>query len=102
MDELKKEKLNDKLLIIAFKEIILCLIFAGLTLAIAYQMVDTKAYAYQNNLKNLFNAGHKSTSFFHVYKKLNFIIYWLNVLYNLLKNLAFENWWNLWLDSEKL
>ena len=51
-NELKKEKLNDKLLKVAFKEITLNTIFAGITLAVAYQMIDTKVNSYQKNLKN--------------------------------------------------
>ena len=66
MNELKKEKLNDKLLKVAFKEITLNTIFAGITLAVAYQMIDTKVNSYQKNLKNVFGAGDKSTSFLDV------------------------------------
>ena len=66
LKELKKEKINDKLLKVAFKEIILNLIFAGVVLAIAYQMIDIKVNTYQNNLKNIFGAGDKSTSFLDV------------------------------------
>ena len=66
MNELKKEKLNDKLLKVAFKEITLNTIFAGITLAVAYQMIDTKVNSYQKNMKNVFGTGDKSTSFLDV------------------------------------
>jgi hypothetical protein len=66
LDKLKKEKLSDKLLKVACKETILYLILAGLTLTVAYQMIDVLAFRYQKSLKNIFGAGDKSTSFFNV------------------------------------
>ena len=64
--DLKEHKEKDKHLKIAFKEVFLCLIFAGLTLTVAYEMVDIKAYNYQLNLKNIFGSSEKSTSFIDV------------------------------------
>ena len=74
MNDLKKEKLNDKLLKTACKEILLNLVFAGLTLTVAYQMVDIKAYNYQKNLKNLFGSGEKSTSLLDVWNSTHLFL----------------------------
>ena len=56
----------DKRLKVFIKEIILVGIFAGLTFAIVYQLVDIKDYEYQLNIKNLFGAGQKSSQFLDV------------------------------------
>lgn len=45
-----------------------------MTLTVAYQIFDTNTFNYQNNLRNLFGAGDKSTQFLEVLliQKLNF------------------------------
>ena len=47
-----------------------------MTLTLAYQMIDSNTFNYQNNLRNLFAAGDKSTQFLKLKfkKKLNFSI----------------------------
>ena len=37
-----------------------------MTLTLAYQMIDSKTFNYQNNLRNLFGAGDKSNKFLKV------------------------------------
>lgn len=66
--KMKENKLIDKNLKTAFKSIAFYAIFAAMTLNLAYQMVDKNTFNYQNNLKNLFGAGDKSTKFLDVFK----------------------------------
>jgi hypothetical protein len=63
---MREKKLKENELKSAFKEIFLYLLFAGMTLTVAYQMIDKNTFNYQNNLRNLFAAGDKSTLFLKV------------------------------------
>ena len=63
IDDLREKKLRDKKLGIALNEIILCLLFVGMTMSVSYQMLDTDSFGYQTNLLNLFGAGSVSNSF---------------------------------------
>jgi len=65
-DEIVASKKMDKKLNEALKEIILCLIFVGMTMTISYQMIDNDALSYRNNLLNLFGAGSVNTKFYEV------------------------------------
>lgn len=63
MNKLKEEKLKDKSLKSGLKEILLYLVFIALTMSLSYQMLDNDSFKYQYNLRNLFGAGDKHTSF---------------------------------------
>jgi len=73
LDKLKNKMVLDGKFKECLKEIILTGLFAGLTFAIAYQLVDFKAYGYHLNLKNIFGAGKKSTIFLDVIILKSFI-----------------------------
>lgn len=74
LNEQKDNKLKDDKLKLALKDTILALILIGLSLTVAYQLVDRKTYEYQLNLKNIFGAGSISTSFLDVRKNNGLII----------------------------
>lgn len=63
INELKEDKLKDKHIKVALKEIFLYVAFVAMTLTVAYQMLDNDAYKYQVSLRNFFGAGTKSKTF---------------------------------------
>lgn len=66
LEELKELKQKDKKFNELFKETFIRILFACVTLTLAYQMVDNQSFYYQSNLKNLFGAGDKNTKFLDV------------------------------------
>lgn len=63
LDNLRDEKLKQRDLTKAFKSIMSYVLFLLLSLVISYQLLDTNAYQYSHNLKNIFGDGDKFKSF---------------------------------------
>lgn len=62
-DDIVASKKLDKKFKAELKEIIMCLLFIGMTMTLSYQMIDNGANSYRNNLMNIFGAGSINTQF---------------------------------------
>jgi len=66
LEKLIKQKQQDRKAKIAFKEIILSILFALLSMLCAYQMLDNNTFTYQQNLRNMFGAGDMKKTLYDV------------------------------------